>query len=70
MSTKTCYNRFATLETTTIRGEMVDALPLAVTAEERGMIYLLKGAAGAADTLHVCVKNAANTYELNTVTLL
>ena len=66
MSTKTCYNRFATLETTTIKGEMVDALPLAVTAEERGMIYLLKGGA---DTLHVCVKNAANTYELNTVTL-
>ena len=70
MSTKTCYNRFTTLETTTIKGEMVDALPLAVTAEERGMIYLLKGAAGAADTLHVCVKNAADTYELNTVTLI
>jgi len=69
MSTKTCYNRFTTLETTTIKGEMVDALPLAVTAEERGMIYLLKGAAGAADTLHVCVKNAAGTYELNTVAL-
>lgn len=69
MSTKTCYNRFNTLETTTIKGEMVDALPLAVTAEERGMIYLLKGGDGAADTLHVCVKNAAGTYELKTVTL-
>ncbi|MGI6636752.1 MAG: hypothetical protein ACOX2Z_00110 [Minisyncoccales bacterium] len=69
MSTKTCYNRFTTLETTTIKGEMVDALPSAVTAEERGMVYLLKGAAGAADTLHVCIKNAAGTYELKTVTL-
>lgn len=69
MSTKTCYKRFNTLETTTIKGEMVDALPVAVTAEERGMIYLLKGAAGAADTVHICIKNAADTYELKTVTL-
>ena len=68
MSTKTCYNRFTTLETTTIKGEMVDALPLTVTAKERGMIYLLKGGA-AADTLHVCIKNAAGTYELRTVSL-
>jgi len=69
MAVKSCYSRFTTLETTTIKGEMVDALPSAVTAEERGMIYLLKGAAGGADTLHVCVKNAAGTYELKTVTL-
>ena len=67
MSTKTCYNRFTTLETTTIKGEMVDALPSAVTAKERGMIYLLKGTANEADTLHVCVKNATGTYELKKV---
>ena len=69
MSTKTCYNRFTTLETTTIKGEMVDVLPSTVTAKERGMIYLLKGSAGAADTLHVCIKNKTGTYELKTVTL-
>lgn len=69
MSTKTCYNRFNTLETTTIKGEMVDALPQVVTVADRGMVYLLKGAAGAADTLHVCIKNAAGTYELKTVSL-
>ena len=69
MSTKTCYNRFTTLETTTIKGEMVDALPLTVTAKERGMIYLLKGSTSTADTLHVCIKNATGTYELKTVTL-
>ena len=69
MSTKTCYNRFTTLETTTIKGEMVDVLPSTVTAKERGMIYLLKGSTNVADTLHVCIKNAAGTYELKTVTL-
>ena len=69
MSTKTCYNRFNTLETTTIKGEMVDVLPSTVTAKERGMIYLLKGSTNAADTLHVCIKNAAGTYELKTVSL-
>ena len=69
MSTKTCYNRFTTLETTTIKGEMVDVLPSTVTAKERGMVYLLKGSTNAADTLHVCIKNAAGTYELKTVAL-
>ena len=69
MSTKTCYNRFTTLETTTIKGEMVDVLPSTVTAKERGMIYLLKGSVNAADTLYVCIKNAAGTYELKTVSL-
>jgi hypothetical protein len=69
MSTKTCYKRFNTLETTTIRGEMVDVLPVAVTATDRGKIFLLKGVDGAADTVHICIKNAAGTYELKTVGL-
>lgn len=69
MSTKTCYNRFNTLETTTIKGEMVDALPVAVTAADRGKVFLLKGGAGTADTLHICIKNAAGTYEIMDIAL-
>lgn len=69
MSTKTCYNRFNTLETTTIKGEMVDALPQVVTVADRGKVFLLKGGAEAADTLHICIKNATGTYEIMDIAL-
>ena len=47
---------------------MVDHIPLAVTRRKRNGIFT-KRCIGAADTLHVCVKNEAGTYELKTVTL-
>lgn len=46
----------------------VEALPTA-SVDYRGRLALLKNGAGAADTLHVCIKNAADTYEWMDVTI-
>ena len=69
MATKTCLNRIAELEGTRAKADFVAALPLAVTEADRGKIFFLKSAAGTADEVHVCIKDAADVYVLKQVTL-
>lgn len=49
--------------------ENVDAAPTA-SADIRGKLILIKGGAGVADVLKVCVKNAADAYVFKTVTIV
>lgn len=49
--------------------ENVDSAPTA-DSEHRGKIIVIKGGAGVADVLKVCVKNAADAYVWKTVTIV
>lgn len=46
----------------------VDNLPTA-SAELRGRILTLKGGTGVQDSLKICIKNAADSYEWKTITV-
>lgn len=63
---RTIYSDIAGLQTAP---DLVDSLPTA-SVELRGRLFLLKGAAGVADELKLCIKNAADAYEFKTVTIV
>lgn len=46
----------------------VDSLPTASSAL-RGRMFLVRGGAGVADTLKVCIKDSTDTYVFKTVTI-
>lgn len=69
MAVNSCYKRFDDLEKYTVRGFRLDAVPQGLTATDRGKLFFIKGGTGAADEVHVCIKDDDGELALKKVTL-
>ena len=69
MAVNSCYKRFDDLEKYTVRGFQLDAVPQELTATDRGKLFFIEGGTGAADEVHVCIKDTDGQLALKEVGL-